>query len=222
MANHVKYLDFVGLAKFNETVNQRLYKRLKYMGELELNAAARVDWNDIAPCTIGHMYVLTGDEGESVVIDDVEYTVGDTIYATNDVSGNETTPVDVTVNKISAGSKAIVQTYDLDDIANPKEYLFYEVINDDNDDVELYVYRGSTWHEVIRHPFSIVEDKLPDAADLVEDKMILLKEDETDPDDASVVIHKAGLWFFDKATETYVDMAEPIDEDFINDLEIED
>lgn len=105
MANHLKYLDFAGLTKFNETVNQRLYKRLKYMGELELNADTRVDWSDIAPCTIGHMYVLTGTQGDKVVIDDIEYSVGDTIYAINDVNGIDVPATTVKVNKISAGGK---------------------------------------------------------------------------------------------------------------------
>lgn len=319
-ANHLKYIDYSSLALFNETVNKRLYRRLKYRGELPLLPDTRTDWNDIAPCTIGHMYVLTGDEGDSITIDDVEYNVGDTIYAVNDVNGLQDPPVDVVVNKISAGSKAIIQVYNLDDIAKPKEHLFYQIINDDDDetqlyvlrgttwhrvypptqyirvsdfatvtekqktdynlfyldtdivdydhglyiydvdlqdfipatdkpiiqvqdlaevaepketmfyevtnedtdDIELYVYRGNTWHEVIRHPFEIVESALPDAANIVQDKMFLLKNDETDADDPAVIVHKEGLWLFDKATETYIDMAEPIDEDFINELDIQD
>lgn len=124
MANHLKYLDFAGLSKFNETVNQRLYKRLKYMGELELNADTRVDWSDIAPCTIGHMYVLTGTQGDKVVINDIEYSVGDTIYAINDVNGTDVPATTVQVNKISAGGKVFeyVEELPTDKIDDQKIY----------------------------------------------------------------------------------------------------
>lgn len=123
---------------------------------------------------------------------------------------------------IPATDQPIIQVDVLTEVTDPKETVFYEVKNDDDDQIELYVYRGNTWHQVIRHPFEIVENELPDATTIVEDKMFLLKEDETDADDPAVVVHKEGLWLFDKATETYIDIAEPIDEDFINELDIED
>ena len=48
------------------------------------------------------------------------------------------------------GGKAILQIDSLDDVTDPKELMFYEVKNDTNDAVELYVYRGTTWHKLVR------------------------------------------------------------------------
>lgn len=135
MVNHVKYVDYEHLKKFNDTINQRIYKRMKYMGELELDPENRTDWNDLAPCMIGHMYVLTGNEGDTVIIDDIEYTVGDTIYATNNVHGDEDPPVAVTVNKIAASSKVITFVDNLPARTEAKDKTIYAIKNIDGSDI---------------------------------------------------------------------------------------
>lgn len=60
------------------------------------------------------------------------------------------------------GGKAILQIDALTDVTDPKELMFYEVKNDTDDAVELYVYRGTTWHKLVRTRMDAEDNEVND------------------------------------------------------------
>lgn len=110
------YLDKTDLTRYTERLNESLRGRIKYKGTISLYvgtpAAYRTNWNDIAPCFVGSAYVISGTEGDNIELGGVTYTVGDMIFATNEVtllSGGGVS-ADVTVQKISASGGIKVVT----------------------------------------------------------------------------------------------------------------
>lgn len=88
------YLDKEGLELLIERLNLRNRNRLKYKGDLALNAETRTDWQDIGAlgCAVGDIYHLTGGDKDEVVLDDVKYKTGMWIivetFAKTDDDGN--------------------------------------------------------------------------------------------------------------------------------------
>lgn len=128
------FLEKEGLKYFSQHLDQRFKNRLRYINELPLNPDTRVDFNDIAPVLTGAIYLLSGEEGEEVTINDVTYEPGDFIISMKriikqddgtlvDENGNA---ADVEVKKLgSGGGKAINDVEELP--SEGKDKYFYRV-----------------------------------------------------------------------------------------------
>lgn len=75
------YLEYEGLKHYNDLLNDRNKKRLKYKGEYTL-VDTITDWHELAPTHIGDVYHLVGDV--DITIDDESYAVGDWIIVMNE------------------------------------------------------------------------------------------------------------------------------------------
>lgn len=90
-------LNKEGLVQFNAQLLSQIKNRLKYKGNVSINAATRTNWDDLAATAlapkgafVGHLYKIDGAEGESVAINDITYNVGDWIIVVNNVPVNGT------------------------------------------------------------------------------------------------------------------------------------
>lgn len=164
------YLDKVGLELLIERLNLRNRNRVKYKGNLALNADTRTDWQDLGTigCSVGDIYRLTGGDKDQVVLDDVKFKTGMWIivetFAKTDDDGNivdrDGNPEQVQVEILGGASGDIFEYVDELPEDNIDDQLIYALRDGDNVKCYYFDKEEDTWRQIGTDAIEIV-DKLP-------------------------------------------------------------